>query len=701
MHMLPPARRLLILALLFSPALAARAEEQPVTVDDLYRFDQPASIAAASDGKTIVFERRWADRNQRQERHSLWQASDAAAAHPLEAGEPDARSPIYSPDGKWILFTSTRPFPGGERAVTPVPPYSDPATDIWLMPAAGGVAIPLGGKHKPYGRVFTDGFYGGIVFSPEGDRLAFIADDGRDPRTPAEIANNVQIVREDQGEGYEGYGPAQVWIADLDLPAAAADRNTIASAQIHRVTNDQNWYGDPQWEPAGHALIVHANTTADRESVRYSINKNFDLWRLHDLPPRGPAGDVARPATRTQLTFGPGPEVSPRLSSDGRSLLCLSIPRRGSHFDVFNLLLLDLGPAGGAGRVLFDHHGPAADQAPHQPPSFPLPEDCWLSPTTIYTRANVGVDQIRQVIDLTGSAPALPKATPESVDPARAAAAQTRRRLAPPSNPFLQDRRLASSEIVRWKSFDGLEVEGLFTPPADPSIQPPYPLALYPHGGPHSRSSQGFHLTVQVLAANGYAVFQPNYRGSAGYGQKYINADRFDLGGGDMRDILTGIDMLVAKKRVDPKRQFIYGSSYGGFTTCWLIGQTNQFCAAVPQNAVTDLTAMWGLSDIQSWTEWEFGGRPWETPQAMREHSPLTYVANVKTPTLILHSQNDRRVPLPLGRMYYRALQSQGVESQMVIYPSEGHGIRSLPHQEDVLRRVLDWFQRHDPARQP
>ncbi|MEA2311016.1 MAG: hypothetical protein QOE28_984, partial [Solirubrobacteraceae bacterium] len=96
------------------------------------------------------------------------------------------------------------------------------------------------------------------------------------------------------------------------------------------------------------------------------------------------------------------------------------------------------------------------------------------------------------------------------------------------------------------------------------------------------------------------------------------------------------------------------------------------------------------------WTEWEFGGLPWESPQALRDHSPLTFASRVKTPTLILHATNDRRCPLPMGQMYYRALQKAGVESQMVIYPDEGHGIKQLPHQADILRRVLDWFEKHD-----
>ena len=201
---------------------------------------------------------------------------------------------------------------------------------------------------------------------------------------------------------------------------------------------------------------------------------------------------------------------------------------------------------------------------------------------------------------------------------------------------------------------------------------------------------------MQVLAAHGYAVLQPNFRGSAGYGQKFIDADRGDLGGGDMRDCVAGIDELIRQKLVDKERQFVYGTSYGGFMTCGLVGHTNRFRAAVAQNAVTDLNMMWSLSDIPSWTQWEFGGAPWEVPDAMRLCSPLTHVAKVQTPTLILHARDDRRCPLPMGMAFHKALVARKVATQMVIYPDEGHGIRQLRHREDILRRMLAWFEKHD-----
>ncbi len=659
-------------------ALLGRADEPAkalLTVEDLYRLDAARWPALAPRGNQLVFVRTWIDRQANAERNSLWLVEGSRdRRRPLEPGEPDARMPALSPDGKWVAFVSSRPLPDGWKPTPPVPPQSDPAADLWFIPIGGGPAIPVGGPDHPHGRVFHDGFYGRVAFSPDGTRVAFIADDGADPRTKEEITNDVEIVRPDQGEGYTGYGPAQVWVADLDLGPGRC-----AALRITRLTHDDVWYGDPQWTPDGKTLIVVANKTPDRESVRYSINRNFDLWAI----------DVATGKQR-RLTTGPGPEVSPRVSPDGSMVACLSIPRTGTHRDVFNLTIVTLGDSGPRTRIVFDHHGPGADRPPHAPPTFPLPDDCWQTDRYLFYPGDAGMRSPLMKIDVpTGAA-----AEPSLSDDAFIDRLHRRKGLTPPGNTFLDARRLGESKVITWKN-EGQTIEAVLTLPPAGVAKAPHKLVVHPHGGPHGKSAPGFDFTVQVLAAHGYAVLQPNFRGSTGYGQKFIDADRFDFGGGDMRDLLAGIDMLVANGTVDRERQFVYGTSYGGFMTTWLVGQTNQFRAAVAQNAVTDLTMMWGLSDLQSWTRWEFGGLPWEMPAAYRQHSPLTYAGNVQTPTLILHAREDRRCPLPMGRAFHQALLARGVPTQMVIYPGEGHGIRVPRHREDVLRRVLAWFDRY------
>ena len=652
-------------------SLGFAAEPPLPQIEDMYKVDAPTEAITLADGRSAIYCRLWADATTRTMRQSLWRVDDKGGARPMETGEPDGSSPLLSPDGKWIVFLSKRAFADGSPAFTPVPPYSDPAADLWMIPATGGKAVPLGGKDKAYGRVINDRFYGRVAFSPNGRQLVFVADVGRDPRTEAERRNNVMVMREDQGEGYEGYGPMQVWVADLlDAPT------DVAAARITRVTPDEFWYGDPQWSPDGLFLVVCANRTADQESARYSINHNFDLWKItlsdHHLQ---------------QLTFGPGPEFSPRLSSDGRRLVCLSSPRnKGPHIDVFNLMVVVLAADGPHARLLLDPHSPSSGPPPHLSPNSPLPDNCWRNAQRVTFNSFRGLATVPQTVDIDAGAQAIEDKPPVVV----------RSPLLPPGNPGLCKRLHASDETVHWKSFDGQEIEGVLTLPPASVAQRPYKLLVMPHGGPHHRASSGAGLDTQIFATRGYAVFQPNFRGSTGYGLKFLDGDRNDFGGGDMQDILTGIEHLIKEGIADRERQFVYGVSYGGYMTSWLVGHTNQFRAAVPQNAVTDLNVMWHLSDLQSWTEHDMSGMPWEVPERMREHSPLTYAPKVRTPTLILHSLNDRRCPVQMGKMFYRALKKNGVDTAMVIYPDEGHPIKQLPHREDVLRRILAWFEQHD-----
>jgi dipeptidyl aminopeptidase/acylaminoacyl peptidase len=674
------AARMAVVWELMVAGIACCAEPTPVQIDDLYALDTATELTLAPDLGCSVYCRRWIDREVGDYRQSLWRCDGRPAApRPLEAGEPDARGLVLSPDGRWIAFLSSRPLPDGTPAFRPVPRYSDPAGDIWLLPVGGGRAVPLAGKNKPYGRVMSDYFYGNLAFSPDGKQLVFVADLAAEPRTAQEVAADVSIVRPDQGEGYTGYGPAQIWVADLSPTPRAT-----AAVRVRRLTGDDFWYGDPQWTPDGRSVVVHANRSPRQESVRYNINKDYNLWRIQLANGR-----------MEKLTDGSGPEVSPRIAPDGRRLVCLSVPRCGPHSDVYNLLVVELTGAKPQSRVLFDHHRAGDARPPHWSPSFPLPRDCWVDNERFVSTATWQMSTQRQLIDLRRGPEAQPVSTLIEEESFKRRE-QARRRLTPPGRATRPPRLHAADQIVRWKSFDGLEIEGVLTVPPAALAQPPYKLLAMPHGGPHHRASSGAGLQVQVFAAQGYAVFQPNFRGSTGYGLKFLDANRRDLGGGDMHDILTGIDHLVQAKLVDRRRQFVYGVSYGGFMTCWLVGHTRQFRAAVAQNAVTDMDAMWHLSDLPSWTEWELGGRPWEVPAAMRAHSPICYADAVRTPTLILHSANDRRCPLPMGTMFYQALARRGVDTQMVVYPDEGHPISQLKHQADVMRRVLAWFDRHD-----
>ena len=668
--------RLIASAVLFLSTLGASAQElRPWQVDDLFAAESFHPIAVSPDGKTGASIHGWIDSRTKNQRYSLWRSEgDPLKAERMEEGEPDARAPLFSPDGNWIVFLSTRPRPEGWKQTPAAPPFSEATTDLWLIPAKGGKAIPLAGPEKPYGRVYPDQFYGRVAFSPDGGRLVFVADDGRDLRSAAEIENGVEEVRQDQGEGYTGFGPADIWVAELD-----EEPGEFAAKRIHRLTDDGYWYGDPQWSPRGDRIVVHANRTEDQESARYSINKNYDLWDI----------DVASKKLR-QLTHGSGPEFSPRFSPDGKRLLCLTSPRRGPHQDIYNLAVVAPGETPEM-RIAYDFRRPEVDFSKTPSPGMALPRECWQDDSRVFYDGASGLQTKRLILDIDSGE--ISDGSGEETTWARARALE--RAFRPGVKSSLPPRYNATAERVAWDNGEGSEIEGVLVLPHPEIAEAPYKLVVLPHGGPHHRASLGAGFNEQVLASHGFAIFKPNFRGSTGYGLAFLDANRGDLGGGDMRDILSGVDHLVEEGVANPDQLFVYGVSYGGFMTSWLVGQTDRFRAAVAENPVTDMTMMWSLSDLQSWTEWEFGGKPWEVPDAMDKHSPLTYAGRVKTPTLLLQSRDDRRCPQPMARAFHQALRGAGVETGLVIFPNEAHGISQPRHRADKLQRILDWFENH------
>jgi dipeptidyl aminopeptidase/acylaminoacyl peptidase len=257
--------------------------------------------------------------------------------------------------------------------------------------------------------------------------------------------------------------------------------------------------------------------------------------------------------------------------------------------------------------------------------------------------------------------------------------------------------RLIDPEIFRFKSFDKTPVEAALFKPADEPKGQKLPLVLLVHGGPAGNFSAEyywFNSWSQILAARGYQVLLVNPRGSTGYGETFLKANRRDWGGGDFKDLIAGLDTVIARGETDPRRIGIGGWSYGGEMTEWAITQTNRFKAAVAGAGVFDQTAEFESEEIANPDEW-YLGTPWEQPDVFARNSPSTYIRKAKTPTLILHGEDDDTNPVGQSQALYRALKRYGVETQLVVYPGETHLPRQEKHQIDVLERMVDWFDRH------
>ncbi len=262
----------------------------------------------------------------------------------------------------------------------------------------------------------------------------------------------------------------------------------------------------------------------------------------------------------------------------------------------------------------------------------------------------------------------------------------------------LETAALGQAEIVRWSSDPGVDVEGLLIKPHGYVAGQRYPLVALVHGGPTWHWSNMFvaswHDWGQMLAGRGYVVLMPNPRGSTGRGPHFSNAIFGDVGGGEYRDLMTGVDAMIERGIADPERLGVGGWSWGGYMTAWVVSQTDRFKAAVMGAGLPNMVSDNGLGDIPSANFSYFESSPYHDPEPYWERSAIRYIRNASTPTLILHGESDERVHPGQGREMYVALRTLGIETQFVTYPREGHRISERKHQLDLLGRIVSWYDR-------
>ncbi len=266
-------------------------------------------------------------------------------------------------------------------------------------------------------------------------------------------------------------------------------------------------------------------------------------------------------------------------------------------------------------------------------------------------------------------------------------------------NPQIRGLHLAHTRTVHWTAPDGTPIQGLLATPPDWQPGQRIPLVVHVHGGPANlwphRFQVGPAVWSQLLAAQGIAVLMPNPRGSTGWGVPFTEANLGDMGGRDWHDILAGADHCVELGIADPDRLGLGGWSYGGFITAWGVTQTDRFRAAVMGAGICHWRSFHGVTDIPTWDALFYRASPYEQGGVYDRFSAIHFADRVRTPTLILHGEQDSCVPVGQAYEFFRALKEHQVPTQLVVYPREGHGIQERRHQEDVLRRVADWFTKY------
>ena len=641
------------------PAAAQPSEMTLVDLLDVPRLSDPR---VSPDGGQLVYVRSDADWDENRRIGHLWRVdTDGSGTVQLTYGAGE-RAPRWSPDGATIAFLADR----GE----------DEDTQLFLLPNDGGEARAL----TEHPTAVSD-----IAWAPGGATLLFRAPDEQstDQREREAVQNDVYAFEED-------HEPRHLWRVD------------VRSGETERLTSGIDSIIGYELSRDGTRLAYHRAPTP-----LFGDAERGEVW-VSDA-------DGGRPL---RLTSNAVPEFGAAVSPDNEQLLFVSASNARFEF-YYNDNVFVVPADGGEARLV-------TDRFPHEVVSASWGADS----RSIYVVANTGVRSELFRLDLaTGTAsqlttgdhavrawryaPSTDRHVVQIDTPSRAGdfwlleagAGATPRRVTDVFGDLARDYVLPRQERIEWAGADGVMVEGLLFYPLDYEPGRRYPLCVQTHGGPAASDKFGFQRPsdyVPVLAALGYVVFKPNYRGSTGYGDPFLR----DMVGGYFRqshlDVMTGVDHLIDQGLVDPDRMVKMGWSGGGHMTNKIITFTDRFKAASSGAGAANWVSMYAQSDIRTYrTPW-FGGTPWQVDAPVDvywEHSPLKDVANVTTPTLFLVGENDARVPMPQSVEMHRALRSLEVPTHLYVAPREGHGWRELRHQLFKMNVELDWFETYATGR--
>ena len=557
-------------------------------------------------------------------------------------------SPRWSPDGKQLAFLSNR---------------EEDQQQIFLMRVDGGEASVL-----TKGKRSIQGF----EWSPDGKQIAFLA-----PNAKTEAEEKKEKDKDDAHVVDKDEKRNRVWLLNVRTGET-------------RALTPSHWLAyELAWSASGDRLILNAteHPGSDREEHRiYSLQ-------------------ISDGTTKLLASAISGHVEHLRVSPDGKTIGYIGVGVSGPQPN--DILLLPIN--GGAPRNVT---GASLDR--------PISQFEWLkdgallavyadgfhNKFVLFTADGFRKDPVTAIttnpgtFGVSGSGDvAFPGQTATTPEELRIWDQKTPPRQVTHLNSAWKEFALNSPEFYKYKSFDGLEIEGAVLKPAGYDGKSKLPLIALIHGGPTGNWEDVIEPWGQLLAARGYAVFYPNIRGSTGYGEKFVEMNRGDWGGGDFKDVMWGIKDLEDRGIADPNRLGIGGWSYGGYMAEWAITQTPRFKAAVSGAGLANLISEFGTESDPSYDEW-FYGVPYEKPEGFLNSSPFLYLKNAKTPILILQGEADTVDPLGQSQELYRGLKRYGVETELVVYPREPHGIHEEKHLLDRLNRILAWYDKHlkEPA---
>ena len=532
----------------------------------------------------------------------------------------------------------------------------------------------------------------GLAWSPDGRKLAFTA------FLPDE-KNPLSVKLPDRPAGAKWAAPAVI----VDRLAWRSDgRGFLPKGYTHIFTIDAELGGTPRQITSGDYSHNNPEWSADGKKIYFSGIRKPDAEYLRD-DPEIYCADLETLEVKA-LTDRKGPDGGARISPDGKWIAYTGYDDKNYTSHLSSLYLMDT--AGGNKKLL-------AGNLPDSPSGLTWAADnsgvYYLQPERGEVNlAFVAIDgKVKKITEGVHALSGLSIAKNGQVttivsDFTRPGYLLTFNLLNPATwktivdvnEDVLAGLKLGQAEELRFKAPDGLDLQGWFIKPAEFEPGKKYPMLLWIHGGPWSMYSVSFNWDWQWFAASGYAVFYMNPRGSTGYGQDFVNGIQYSYPGKDYDDLMAGVDAALAKGFIDKDNLFVCGGSGGGVLTAWIVGHTNRFRAAVSMRPVINWHSFVGTTDGPDWYE-QFKKFPWEDPMEYAVRSPLNYVVNVQTPTMVMTGEADLRTPISQSEEYYRALKMLNKETLLVRMPEEYHGWRRPSHRLLQDLYLMSWFEKY------
>jgi dipeptidyl aminopeptidase/acylaminoacyl peptidase len=673
--------RILALVAISAAMLPAQTARHPLRLDDLPRLHDVRDPQCSPDGKWVAYVVSTIDAKEDKSNSHIWMAGyDGKVERQITSSQDSESSPRWSPDGKYLSFTSSRP---GKAS----------GNQVWLLDRSGGEAFQL---------TEVKGRLQGYEWAPDSKRLALVVGDpdpeaesstpasaggtgarGGAQKAPKPIVIDRYKYKQD-GQGYLLSG-RHTYLYLFDIASKKTDRLT-----------DGKWdEASPSWSPDGTRIAFTSNHAED--------------------PDREPSSQIfvatAKPGSAIkQVTSATSRGGRARLdwSPDGKWIVFLEgDEKKYGAYGMEHLTLVSSDGGAAPMRVKAAEDLDRGVSAPSFSPDgksirFTVTDDRAVYPA----RVNIAGGAVERLLNppivvsswvAEGGGSAVISGGDTKYNEIYALEGGALRQLTHQNDELFTELQVASTEEVSFKSKDGTEVHGLLTKPLNYVAGTKVPLLLRIHGGPNGQDQHSFSVERQFFAANGYAVLAVNYRGSSGRGEKYARAIFADWGHYEVEDLQAGVDHVIKMGIADPNKLGVGGWSYGGILTDYMIASDARFKAATSGAGTAFTAAFYGTDQYIIQYDYEIGppwnAKSWEIYQKISY--PFLHADRIKTPTLFLGGERDFNVPVQGGQQMYQALRSLGVDTQLVIYPNENHGISRPSYVRDRYERYLAWYDKY------